>query len=253
MALSRNYVVLLAHPDDEVFLLPFLEEFTRASVSVTIFYLTDGSGTRRQFDPTQRLEETQRFLTDIGVSATVISVGVAHYIRDTRLHESVPAVLAAIQQQLTGTESLIITPEFEGGHPDHDACHYIGALVSDLLQVPHYSFPLYRSAGRGLLFSVMSPFEGTEPAQHALVTPVVRSTRLNFARIPIFFPSQWKTWLALYPVIMLRIMTSSNLRLMHRDTVNYSERPNEGRVFYEERGWLSFEDWSAALLDDLRD
>jgi LmbE family N-acetylglucosaminyl deacetylase len=47
----------------------------------------------------------------------------------------------------------VLVPAYEGGHPDHDVCSFVGAMVRQWLRLPIWEMPLYHELESGELIS----------------------------------------------------------------------------------------------------
>jgi hypothetical protein len=54
------------------------------------------------------------------------------------------------------------------------------------------------------------------------------------------YPSQWKTWIALFPFAAAHILRTRRYSLQQASTSRLLERPHEGRLLYEKRGLADF-------------
>ena len=50
----------------------------------------------------------------------------------------------------------VIVPAYEGGHPDHDSCSFLGALLRRKLQSRVWEMPLYHRSPTGKLICAIS-------------------------------------------------------------------------------------------------
>jgi LmbE family N-acetylglucosaminyl deacetylase len=142
-------------------------------------------------------------------------------------------LLAALRQTLAGLPAVtrFVTPAWEGGHPDHDACALLAArLAAELGGRPIAQFGLY--TGRRFpwpLYRACSPIPENGPA-----TPVRISPRewLRWMAAVRFFPSQAWNWLGLWPAMFLTF-ASQGFAVQALAPERVRERPHAGRLHYE--------------------
>ena len=133
----------------------------------------------------------------------------------------------------------------EGGHHDHDAAHLVGlALAQELGIRDVWQASLYQ--GRGLpggAFRVLAPMPENGPVTSRRL-PL--GARLRYLGYCLSYPSQWKTWLALFPMVMLHYLTHGSEQLQRVDARRVLETPHAGEVLYERRGFITWAAFAAA-------
>ena len=156
-------VILIPHPDDEIFLLPLLERFSNEPIY--FICLTDGQhasdnslGIRRSAE----FEKSISCLNRIGFQAEILLFHSAKNIRDGFLHEDFTKDMFSQLQSLVESVNpeTIIAPAFEGGHQDHDAVSLLSNLLNNHTEANLIHFSTYRSTTNLLpTFTVMNPIE----------------------------------------------------------------------------------------------
>jgi LmbE family N-acetylglucosaminyl deacetylase len=146
-------LVLVAHPDDETVGCGALLQRMREPVVV---FCTDGAprdeyfwrehGSRLRYGRL-RQEEARRSLAAAGVTEMEFIEGQASGLDlfvDQELYRAIPeavAVLTSIVERYR--PQAVLTLAYEGGHPDHDTCSFLGAVVGRRYALPVWEFPLY--------------------------------------------------------------------------------------------------------------
>jgi len=154
--LLRTTLVLMAHPDDEVVACGALMQKMRRAVVV---FATDGAprseafwkkyGSRQAYAAVRR-EEATNVLSSIGACSIFLADRVEGGIADQELFRNLPAAIAEVKQILSQVQpDCILTLAYEGGHPDHDACCFIGSVVAKWANVPVWESPLYHRKSDG--------------------------------------------------------------------------------------------------------
>jgi LmbE family N-acetylglucosaminyl deacetylase len=154
--LLRTTLVLAAHPDDEVIMCGALMQKMQKAV---VIFTTDGAprdeGFWRQYGSRQayadvRREEARQALSAVAACPVFLADGVDGGIIDQELFRSLPAAIAAVEKIVASVvPDCILTPAYEGGHPDHDAACFIGWIVGRRGSMPVWEAPLYHRRADG--------------------------------------------------------------------------------------------------------
>jgi hypothetical protein len=128
---------------------------------------------------------------------------------------------------------------WEGGHADHDAAHLIGLAVARSQGVLEqtWEFSLYNGYRvPWKLFRVLSPIPRPQGmvARRLTWSEAFRTLALCFK-----YPSQWKTWVGLFPPSLYRLLVVRKEILVRADLARIRALPHPGRVLYERRMRIS--------------
>jgi LmbE family N-acetylglucosaminyl deacetylase len=243
---------LFPHPDDEFAVTALLAEASGRGERVHCFYLTDGSFGGQAMAPRRR--ESLRVLARLGVPAAQVHfTGAGHGFRDGRLCESLDAALAALVQAAAtaGPPDRLYCPAWEGGHQDHDALHLVGlALARRFPAARARQFPLYTGAGLpGPCFRVLRALAANGPVERR---PASTAERLAQLRAGLGYPSQWRTWLGLFPFLAWHVLSDGAFRLQPLDAARVRESPHAGAPLYARRGFMSEAAFRAAAEPFIR-
>ncbi|MCI4398707.1 MAG: PIG-L family deacetylase [Acidobacteria bacterium] len=236
---SGGALFLLAHHDDEFFISPRILHEKRSGARVSVVFLTHGS--IYGAPSAKRSAESAKALASLGIGATdILALGEKESIFDMSLCDKMDAAARALESWFAGSPpGRIYTHAWEGGHPDHDAAHLLGAflakrfgLLDDL-----YEFPCY-SGGFGSVARVMRlrPCAGEVMERRLTLREGLRA--LSLMR---YFPSQWKSLIGLLPEASWRLLVLRRESLRKVPARDYHLRPHPGRLFYERRYGISFE------------
>jgi LmbE family N-acetylglucosaminyl deacetylase len=248
---------LFAHQDDEVAVFSCVEQAIRRGNRVLCIFLTNGSLRRDESarrDAARRDAESRRVLTRLGVEpADTFFVGSMRGIPGGTLVNHLNEGLAAISEILDPlpTIRVLYMHAWEGGHQDHDAVHLIGATYAaktGLLDIGQ-QFPFYRAATKLLWVAVFSPLAENGPI---IAEPICWHARLRYLRLSLCYPSQWKSWAGLFPLLAHAYGTKGKQETQGLLPSRLSERPHVGRLLYERRGHASYEDFRSAADAFLR-
>ena len=236
---------ILAHQDDELFFAPLIDRSVRQGCNPRFIYTTDG--TWYGVPPAVRVRETADVLRSMGVPASSIhQVGVEMGIRDGYSHLRLNELFERITELTREIRvCAIYVHAWDGGHADHDAAHLLGAAlaremdVSALFECPSYN------AHRALpgLFRMMHwiPRAKAIEVRHLSLKEAVRCYGMTFR-----YPSQWRTFLGLSGPAFLRYVVRRRHECRRVGLVDYTAPPHAGRLLYERRFGLSFEQFRDA-------
>jgi LmbE family N-acetylglucosaminyl deacetylase len=247
-ALSALFV--FAHPDDEFFCLPFIRRELVLGHEVICVYLTDGAYGGQS--ARTRIKETTAVLTKLGVAEGGIHfVGAQEHIPDGKLHLHLGLAHERLHH-IAASRVLdgIYCPAWEGGHQDHDVCYALCVSMVETCGTPvPMQFSLYNAYRSPLLFNVMRELEQNGEAESIRVS--WKEAIRNMITVAEY-PSQWKTWLALFPFAAVRILATRRYALQKARASRLSERPHDGKLLYEKRGLVDFIEIDRAMNEFLK-
>jgi LmbE family N-acetylglucosaminyl deacetylase len=240
-SLGRGVALFLfAHPDDEFGVFSQIERELRRGNRTVCIYVTDGAITAH---PEAREAESRSVLIRIGVNVDdIFFVGTRLGIKDGHLHLSIDTLarwLRMLTMDLSGVTACYV-PAWEGGHPDHDLLHATVTLYYEqhgaLDRLRQY--PLYNGKGcRGPFFRVLYPLNENGPTQCISIGWAERWRNLKLC---LSYPSQWRSWVGLFPFVLLHYLTRGVQQVQQVDPKRLLQRPHCGVLYYERRGFL---DW----------
>lgn len=233
-------VIVMAHPDDEFAVFPWIETACRERRAVHCCWLTDGGWGGQ--DIVRRRTESTAVLQRLGVSPEAMHFTGEHLkVPDgelyTRLDQVVPA-LRELFKTLPDTVEILV-PAWEGGHQDHDATQLAVIAASAGGKAQLRQFSLYHGAGLpGPWFRVLSPL-----AENGRSASLPLSLRGRFRCIfrCTGYTSQWKSFLGLLPFYALRMFTPRPFVLQDVDFSRTAQKPHQGKLLYERRSQLTWE------------
>ena len=249
-------LVLLAHPDDEFALFPWLGEAVRMGRQVVAVWLTDGGWGGQPLEPRRR--ESMTVLSRLGLAAMDMHfLGERHGIADGSLMHHADAVAEHVLALAGGMDrrpAQVWMPAWEGGHQDHDAAHLVGLKVAASLAAGAWQFPLYNGWKlRGPWFRVLLPL----PANGAAIgLRVSLAERLRCIARCLQYRSQWRSFMGLLPFYVLSMLRREPFRFQRCDADRARGRPHDGALLYERRNgpsWSEFLDSTASIRNQLAD
>jgi LmbE family N-acetylglucosaminyl deacetylase len=238
-------VYVLAHFDDEYLALPMILEGLRQRRSQYFLYLVDYDDPRLA---ARRLAETRSLLSSLGIPpGQAVHVGRVAGAMDGQVYRNLHAAATALREAVDRVQPFerLITPAWEGGHADHDACAVLAARLGRELGVADVvQFSLYN--GDRLpwrLFRAGARLRHNGPETRVALTP---GEWVRFALSVRHYPSQWMTWLGLWPAMFLNFARRGfAYQTLHSERTR--ERPHEGPLLYERMKRARYDDLRAAI------
>lgn len=243
--MKATSVFFMPHQDDEFGLFHQIEHELAIGRTVRCIYVTDGSATA---DPDLRDRESRAVLRKLGVAVDdIFFIGRQLSITDGQLHQHVDAFVDWLDAFLSDHPALqaCFVPAWEGGHPDHDVLH---AIVVELIAARAHAatvwqYPLYNARNcRGPFFRVMSPLPENGPVERR---PIAWRARFRYIRLCLSYPSQWRSWLGLFPFVGGHYFYYGVQSLQGVDRHRLQQPPHQQPLYYEQRGFL---DWPTMCL-----
>jgi hypothetical protein len=104
-------------------------------------------------------------------------------------------------------------------------------------------FGAYRAAPNPLGLTIFAPL-----AENGAVSaePMSLTSRFRYLRLNFYYPSQWKTWIVLFPLIAFSYWTKPNQETQHVSMQRLLARPHTGPLLYERRSRMTYEQFRAA-------
>lgn len=240
----QTALFLLAHNDDEFFVLPRLDREIAAGNRIICVYTTDGAAYGES--PERRLQESKAVLCRRGVAESdILPLGEQLGIRDGTSFQSIePLWQEILSMGARHHFSRIYVPAWEGGHADHDAAHLLAVALARTQGSEVFEFSLYH-CHRAIkpLIRCMSlvPFPGLITQER-----VSFAGALSWAMEARRYPSQRRAFLGLLPFCLPQILLRRALCLRRVEDRNYRVPPHAGKLFYEIRFKVPYEEFRAA-------
>ncbi|WP_373988817.1 PIG-L deacetylase family protein [Duganella sp. BuS-21] len=236
---------LFAHQDDEYGVFQAIEASLRLGRRVACAYLTAGA----HGSAARRNAESLAVLTGMGVAADdVVFAGDQLGIVDGTLPRHMETAGAWLADWLGGFQrvELICVTAWEGGHHDHDALHFLTAHAAAGLGLgaPLRQYSLYNAFQRsGPWFNVLAPLAANGAVERSAIG---WPARLRHLALLGRYPSQWKTWLGLFPFVLWHYLRHGCQQLQPVALARLDQRPHDGPLYYENRRFYT---WDAMQRD----
>jgi len=152
-------VVLVAHADDEAACAALLQRIREP----VVIFATDGAPanplfwancTSREQYAAVRRQEAVRALRGIGVHTVefLCDFSRGEAFHDQMLHRELSRALVLLYEAIACYKpDALLTTAYEGGHPDHDCCAFLGHRLGKKLSIPVWEMPTYHRSQTGRL------------------------------------------------------------------------------------------------------
>lgn len=220
---------VLAHQDDEIALAARMKHLLREGWALSVMYLTNG------ITPEVRDDEARASLSCIGVDLSRV-----HFFGfpDGSLVDHLDEAFARLEK--IDDADAVYCLAWEGGHHDHDASHLIAVAFAMQRKIPCFEMPIYHGHRTpGQIFRSFAPLGDGWTARR-----ITMREGLDVARLCRFHPSQRRTWLALLPEALLRLVVARREWTRPVSIERLRAKPHAGRLYYERRfgvTWTEFE------------
>jgi LmbE family N-acetylglucosaminyl deacetylase len=234
-------LVLMAHPDDEFAIFPWITRALAQGARVECVYLTDGGYGGQDIEP--RMRESRQVLSGLGVpTESMHFFGGEQAIPDGGLHEQLGKALELVSPLAASLGDFeILMPAWEGGHQDHDATHLAGLALAARHSIDAWEFSLYHGEGTiGSFFRVLAPIQRAGQMESLGLD---WRERLACVRRCLSYRSQWKSFVGLLPFYALRMLGRQAFKRRRAEFGLTTKPPHAGKLLYERRGgpsWASF-------------
>ncbi|MEW5946335.1 MAG: PIG-L deacetylase family protein [bacterium] len=242
---EETVLYVFAHQDDEVCIAARMRSDVAAGRRVEAVWTTRGD---KSGDPEVREKEARAAMAFVGVPDSAL-----HFLgfEDQNSHATlVEAYLKTLEIALKAQPDEVFSNAYEGGNIDHDAAHFVAAMVSRALpdNPPHYEFPLYNSYRGTYQVAKFIPREGVE----TLYTPLTDELVDVKIKMLDFYPSQKAITGILASLVNRKQLKRTGEPYRRVPAYDYLEPPTDGVLGYElpaNRTPHAFADFRQAVAD----
>jgi N-acetylglucosamine malate deacetylase 2 len=143
---------------------------------------------------------------------------------DQELFRRIPQAMECVLQVAARVRpDAVLTLAYEGGHPDHDACNFLGRQLASDLRVPVWEAPLYQRAGASMIVQRFISCSGGEVQVDISPEELARKKTMQAA------------YVSQSDVLKMFDPRQETLRPMAQ--YDYSRPPHDGPLNYEAWGW----------------
>lgn len=248
--IKESAIFLFAHQDDETAVFQKILDEVALGRRVICGFLT--TGMPKGLVSSRRNNESISVLIKFGIKRHDIHfVGDQVGIADGELINRTYQAAIWLEQFLFERDSNchIYVPAWEGGHPDHDILHAITVLLAQkydrLNMVRQYS--LYNGYQcKGPLFRTFLPLPENGVVEKVKVN---WCNRFRFLGYCLQYPSQLKTWIGLFPMMLLHYMIWGTQNIQIVAAKRILERPHSGLLYYERRKFSTYQKVNSKIID----
>ena len=235
-----HYVVLLAHPDDEIYICNLIASLVHSEKVVDVIYVTSGD---YHGEEVGRLREQEAFesMRLIGIQEDRI-----HFLRApereliSRLKEVLSLTLDKIQ---TLRPDCIISHDFEGGHNHHDTTSFYASKISEQLNIPLYVFPAYYGWPEYRLFN-----QFVDPSKVTYTNGLDASQKDFKIKVMSAHKSQWGGFMEAIEQSKDQLFFEREVLRLVDSPIDYTQEPTNP-VGYESPGSnVHFSDFKRTIL-----
>jgi LmbE family N-acetylglucosaminyl deacetylase len=237
--LLRRTMIVVAHPDDEAIACGALLQRMRWPVVV---FMTDGAPDDSKFwdkPYSSRLECANVRRAEARESMAQLHRIAMEFaeIPDQALYKNIEPALERLAPWVQKHRpEAILTHAYEGGHPDHDTCSFISALIAKQFQLPVWEMPLYNRAS-GELVRQQFLLRDDSPRRAVLTAQVDEAQRKR--KMIAAYASQ---------AYFIKDFDMDVEQFRPQPEYNFTNPPHAGVLNYEAWGWpMSGDDLCAAF------
>jgi LmbE family N-acetylglucosaminyl deacetylase len=240
--LVASCLIVAPHPDDETIGAGIWMDRHR-DAQITVLHTTDGSPrdhSSRETYAAARRRELQQAVSLAGIApAQLRAFGYVDQESHLHLPELIGRLLSLVEEL---NPELILSPAYEGGHPDHDTAAAAVAAVHRRATRPfrHREYRLYHASEDGMVTDRFLPWGDTLPEVTAL-TPAEQSKK---QRMLDCFATQRH---------ILEKFTVTEESYRDAPPYDFGRPPHKGKLLYEKWGWpISGSQWREHAVEALR-
>jgi LmbE family N-acetylglucosaminyl deacetylase len=232
---------LFAHQDDETGVFFELQRLIRCGENVIVVYLTSGDLSGKP--SSIRDMESISILEKLGVLRNNIHfLGSEEGIPDGKLCCYLESAFHSVSNLLghIGFPQSLYFLAWEGGHQDHDAAHLIGLALGKRLNIIDscFQFPLYTGYKfPSIFFRLFVPLPNNGAKIISRITWLQRFQYLTYC---LSYPSQKKTWLALFPFFLFHYLFFGTQIFQTVSLLRIMQQPHTGTLLYERRAFYTY-------------
>lgn len=219
-------LVILAHLDDEFVFSPIIKIISNKNpANLKIIYCAERLDDSFHLRELRRIESVKSMAL-LGVEKKNIDYLNNHFlVNDLKLHNSASNIYSFLKNSMEEFDyKQILTLNFEGGHPDHDALALIVKKFSKQYSKISIFFPAYNCRKTlGIPLSVFKPLRRQEKSFSSINLGIF--CWINTFKIAFIYKSEWKAFIKLFPFIFFNLIFSKKVYFTHEinlKTVNWS-------------------------------
>lgn len=212
ISINIKTIVILAHIDDEFAISPIIKKIANNNPkNIKIIYCAERNN-QSLLSRQIRREESIKSMSLLGVDKKNIEYLNNYFlINDLNLYFSVQNIYFFLKNLMNEFDyKQILTLNYEGGNPDHDALAILVDKFSKNYAKIAIFFPAYNSRKTlGLPLSVFKPLRKQE--SDFSVMKIGFFCWIDTLKISFIYKSEWKAFIKLLPFIFLNFISSDSI------------------------------------------
>lgn len=245
---KNSAIFLFPHQDDEVGILQKIIDELKGGNEVYCLFFTRASDEKK--NSTRNFESTKVLLSYGVKKENILFVGQDLDIQDRGLHRHIYQAYQWLKDWLARHSDIgnIYVPAWEGGHPDHDCLNAIAATLASQVSIKGkiWQFPLYNARNcPPYFYRIQSALVTNGPIKKISINFI---NRVKFIKSCLGYPSEAIAWVGLFPFFFYNYLILGRQILQPIRADRIFLRPHPGALYYEVRGFGTWNDVSSAVL-----
>ena len=205
--LKSNFIILLAHLDDEFALIPLIRNLsTIENPNFKIIYCAERNNKRNR----ERRKENSKFLKFFKIdSKQIIYLNDFFPVNDLNQLKDSKNIYKFLKCEFSKNKfDFLLSLDFEGGNPDHDSLALITEKFCKNHKIGSLYFPAYNFSG-----NILFPLNVLSPKKEEKIYYEVYKTKkkdwLDLIKITFIYKTEFSAFIKLLPFFIFKIIFSN--------------------------------------------
>ena len=251
--MKTDKIFIFSHQDDELGVFNHIKKALKDNHNVNVFFLTNGRIKNKKDKKIVDIREKEsiKVLKKLGVSRNkIFFIGKKLNINVYELYNHLIIVYKKLSKLFKNTNKRfeIFTHSWEGGNTDHDSCYLIVLKLFKKFNNINccYQFSLYHGHNMPFtLYKVLAPLKNNGIIIKEKINII---EKLKMIYLLFLYPSQFKVWIGLYPIIIFKIFFNRYGHIQKIKKNIFLNKPHSGKLWYEKRNFLSYKEFKNKAL-----
>lgn len=238
--------IILPHQDDELGIFNFLDKNRNNSKNIFFIYLTSGTFIKSNISKIRNLESIKVLKKFNIPKKNILFLGDELNIFDQKLYTKYNKVIPFLKRHLKKIKAnVVISPIWEGGHPDHDATFLISKyLIRQLKIKKFFQFPLYNKK-KYFFFNILE-FNSHRNFRYKKNLYNLKKGLKYFLNIYIY-KSQRLTFFILFQSLLFHFLIKKYEILAKYNGLPLN-KPQRGKLWYEKRYKFTYKNFKSKSI-----